>query len=261
MARIEALYTRAIQKNFRPLFANWEPGRDLKLGDYGVLSGKSLIYVGNVADLGVTFTQRVDPTKDQKSFTSEGSVDITTHAKGEVNAAGVKLAQASVDIAFSAKHAVYFNAAECSYCMIENKAKLGDQIVELFKAGKWQRKWVIVTDLVRAGATTVVISGSSSASISLGAQGDVPHINLANADLELSPKHESNIGYKVISESGMVPLIGLGKIQRKFIFFGHSFEPLRARHVVPETVSTMEDDPDIKTENSHDELYFGQVID
>ena len=34
-----------------------------------------------------------------------------------------------------------------------------------------------------------------------------------------------------------------------------------ARHVVPETVTVMEDDPSIKTENNHDELYFGQLID
>ena len=252
------IYTDAVYNNFKPLHANWEPGRPVQLGDYGVMKGRTFVHLGNIKDLGVNFSERADETSDDKQFTSTSDVNVTFHAKGTTTA-GVVNAKAGLEVAFGSKDAVFFNAADCTYNMIADKAAVGKRILALNDKEEWQREWVVVTDLVKAGATTVAISGGASASILFEAKGDVDRIDLADASIGLSVKSSKNVGYRVVAANGLYPLIGLCKIQSAFLFWPREFRPLSASIGDFHIRGAREDSPRIKTEDTAASLYFGQL--
>lgn len=259
MSKIAKIYTKAIRRNMKPLFANWEPGRPLELGDFGIIADNTFVYIGNIKDEGMTFDVRKDETKDRKSFSSEGSTEIQLYAKGSTTVHGAVNAKAALEIAFTSEDAVFFNAAECTYDMIRNKAALGREIMKRKKDGSWKRKWVIVTDIVKAGSTTILVSGGKSSSVSLEAKGDVEKIDLADASLGLSVKRVRNVGYEVIAEEGMTPLLGLSGIRRRFPFIRSRFKSYNVELYSSGMIDAMNVSEDIETEGDADDLYFGQI--
>ncbi len=260
MSSIVKIYTDEVYDNLKPLYAQWEPGKPVQLGDFGILRDRTFIQLGNIQqDLGLTFTKRSDNTKDHKFFASQGSVDLKFNAKGSVPVSGLLSANASLEIAFSNKKAVFFSAADCEYVMIEDKVGLGKQIMTQYEKRKWEREWVVVSDLIKAGATTIAVSGGQSASIVLEAGGDVERISLADASLGLTVKTASNIAYQVIAEKGLIPLLGLCKIQSSFLWFNEQFRPLISWFGDFRTVETLENSPLVQTEESKEALYFGQL--
>jgi hypothetical protein len=156
-----------------------------------------------------------DEKKDHRTFSSQATSEFLVYAQGEADVTGVVQAKAGIDIGFSSDRGVFFNAAECVYDMFADKIKLERIILKLLEGRHWRKEWVIVTDIVRAGATTVVISSGKKSSIKLEAGADVPKIDLADASLRLGISRQQQIGYTVASADGMFPLIGLAKLDRK----------------------------------------------
>lgn len=259
MQSIVNIYTDTVYENLRPLYANWEPGKPVQLGDFGILRDHTFINLGNIDNFNLTFHERTDSTKDQKIFTSKDSVEVKFHARGSVPVSGIVNTKASLEVSFSNQDAVFFNAAECEYSMISDKVALGKNIMSLYEKGDWQREWVIVTDLIRAGATTLAISGGRSATIVFEATGDVERINLAEAALGLSVKSASNVGYQVVAENGLIPLLGLCKIQSSFLWWDEKFKPLTLAFNDKRVLDSLENSPRFKTEESNEALHFGQL--
>lgn len=258
MASIVEIYTGAVRANLKPLFANWEPGKPVELGDYGILSGDAFIHIGNIKDLGMPFSVRDDASTDRKYFSSAGSTEIRLNAKGTANLSGLLNAKATLEIHFGSSKGVFFNAAECRFSMIQDKAGVGREIMRRYKSGDWDRGWAVVTDLVRAGATTIAVSGADQASVVFEAKGDVEKINLADASVGLNVAAQKNVGYVVDAQSGLTPLIGLSKIQSTFLWFGENYQPL-SKYCDARMLSDMRRSPGIRTEESAEDLYFGQV--
>lgn len=258
MIGVVEIYTDALYNNFKPLHANWEPGRPIQLGDFGVMRGRTFVHVGNIKDVGVKFSEIEDETTDDKQFTSTSDINVTFHAKGTTTA-GVVNAKAGLEVAFGSKDAVFFNAADCKYNMIANKAAVGKSVLALYEKEEWQREWVVVTDLVKAGATTVAISGGASASIVFEATGDADRIDLADASVGIAVKSSRNVGYKVVAGKGLYPLIGLCKIQSAFPFWPQKFRPVSAAIGDFGVRAALEDSTRVRTEDSPSALYFGQL--
>lgn len=260
MSNIAEIYTEAVYDNLKPLYANWEPGSPVQLGDYGMVRDRTFIQVGNIeADLQIKFSPRKSPVKDNKVFSSKGSADIKFIGKGTVPINGVVNAKAMLQIDFSSEKAAFFNAADCEYTMIADKAILGKEIMKRFNSGDWDREWAIITDIVKAGATTVAVSGGSSSSIAFQASGDVPNINLADASIGLTVASSKNIGYQIVAQQGLIPLIGLCKIQSSFLWWGDNFKPLSLAMRDPRIRETLEDSKRVRTEESPEHLQFAQL--
>lgn len=258
MSSIAEIYTDVVYDNLKPLYANWEPGRPLELGDLGVMRDRTFSYLGNIRDLGITISERTDPASDHKFFASEGTTEVKLHSKGSVSIGGVANAKPMLEVNFSSKEAVFFNAADCSYTMIADKVGLGRAVMAKYKKD-WQREWVVVTDLVKAGATTVTVSGGKTASIVFEATGDVERINLADASIGLDIKSASNVGYQVVAEKSLVPLFGLCKIQSAFLWWNDKFKPLSRALADIRLLDALESSLQVKTEESDDALFFGQL--
>lgn len=230
MTSTAKLYASEIKKHFRTLYANWEPGGLVELGDYGVLDGNIFTPLGKLSQdfpefsKGFIKTQK-DSTKDHKEFRSESGVDVSFSAKGSVNGAGTTLVKAALEVKFGHKDAIFFNAAECTTDRIANKAKVGEVLKKLFEDGKWKRTFCVVTDLVTAGQTIIAISQGNNSMINFEANSPkVERIDLADAEVGLSITSEKSIGYKVDAEKGLVLLIGLCQIKPKFLWTGGDFD-------------------------------------
>ena len=135
--------------------------------------------------------------------------DIPAAAKGK----------AALEISFKAENAVLFNAAGVRYDSVSDHGALGRRILELYEDGRWDPRHSVITELARAGSTTVIISSGTSASILLLAEADVPSIDLADASAKFSPSLERDIGYKAIAEDGMIPLFGLARVRPNKMFW------------------------------------------
>jgi hypothetical protein len=259
---ISEIYTDEIRKNLRPLFANWQPDQPVKLGDFGKLQGNIFIRLGSVSQFGITFAERSDSRGTQQFFSSKGTTDVKFNAAGSAPAGGTVNVKANVEINFSSEESVFFNAADCKYSMIADKVALGAEVMKLKQKDKWKRSWVVVTDVVESGATTLAVSGSSSSSIILEATGNVPNIDLADASVGFTIKSARNVGFQLVAAKGLTPLIALSQIKSPFpLWFGEGgFQPLSMTIFGSDVVRTLQNTPEVKTEESEEELYFGQIV-
>jgi len=260
MESIADIYTQAVRHHLHPLWANWDPSRPVKLGDFGILEDGIFERLSNVASLGIDIGKTIESdADDQKTFTSSDDVRVEITAAGQASANLPVTAKASMSVAFGSKHAAYFNAAGCDYVMVADKIALAKAVMTLLDAGKWSREWAVVTDLVPAKSTTVIISGAANAKIVLEASGSVPNINVANANVGLSVVSEANVGYQIVSSKGLIPLIGLSKVQPRFLWMGDHFKPLSINILrSPHARQILQDSPLVETE-PREYLEFSQL--
>lgn len=242
MSSTANLYTNEVKKHFKTLYANWEPGGQLRLGDYGTLEGNAFVPKGNLEeDYPQDFPKdfiiiRPDDTEDHKEFKSESGVDVTLNAKGSIGVAGVPLAKANIEVKFGKKDAIFFDAAGCTTERISNKARVGEVLEKLHKKKLWKSKYCVVTDLVKAGRTIIAISESASSSITIEASSDkVAQVNLADVKTSVGFTSLKSIGYKVDAEKGLFLLMGLCQYKTGFLGIGNGFDvrTIHARSATP----------------------------
>lgn len=224
MSNLATLYSDAIKKHFKILYANWEPGGPIELGDYGVMEDNIFIPIGKLKDdfqefSGDAIKVMPDPTKDMKEFKSETGVKVSTNDKGSLSPQGIELLKATLEISFSKKNAIYFNASGCTTTRISNKAKIGEKLKKLREKGKWEKKYCVVTEIVAAERAIIAISQSSDSCISFEADSPaIEKINLADTSIKLNLNTESNIGYKVPAQEGLILLLGFYEIKDRFLW-------------------------------------------
>ncbi len=265
MADIWEIYADDIHYNFKHFYANWPPNQPIKLGDFGMLEDNLFRRKGNIKGVfNVDFQTRSGQAQQSDyEYKSAGSTELTFSAKGSSGNPAIPV-NASLKIDFSSSDAIFFNAAGCNNDSIEDEVTLGKDILKLFKDDKWDDDWVIVTNLVTAGATTVVISSADAASLSLEADANISNINLSDASLRLGVKHEKNIGYKVVTQGGMIPLLGCSKLHRH-LFSDPTLDPLSRFALLPRAATEYESmtlKQHLKDEKRplSDAFHFGRVV-
>jgi len=274
MSKIAHLYSDEVKKNFEVFYANWEPGGPVELGDYGFMNGNIFIPHGKLKNdftefAGGMIQFSTDTTKDLKEFKSDGGVEVNLVPKGSVNMYGIAVVKASLDIRFSKTDSVYFHAADCTTTRISNKAKIGEVLKQLYKEGKWDNDYYVVTDLVQAGRTIIAISQDRNSGISFEAESPlIEKINLADAGIKLNISSEKSIGYKVDAEEGLDILLGLCKLRKSFIGGNVTFkarklkmeESLQFIIEKDEEIGDEEDnDEDMDENQEDDDLVFEQM--
>jgi hypothetical protein len=207
---IEDIYTTEIRRQSGKYYAAWVPEAQFKLGDYGLLKGALFFYQGNVSDhLGIAI--KVQPGTAQATNQWSTSGATTTALSPQATVAGnpaVKVA-AKLDIEFSSRKAMFFNAADCRSDRIDDMSALEKALIEKMKAGLWRQNWAVVTEIVRSQATIVLVSGGKSAKASLEANASVPKIDLADAGIKLGFTSEKALGHKTLAYKELTPLMEL----------------------------------------------------
>jgi len=226
MEKIWEIYTDNIHANLKPFYANWPPNFPIALGDFGLLQGNMFLRKDSLKSaFGIDVRPLRHPgDKTTYAYRSAGSTEVKFHPKAQAQLGPVPV-KASVAVSFKSKSAIFFQAAGCEIEAVDGEVALGDAVLQLLAERRWNPDWHIVTRLVRAGATTMIVSAEGGASIVLEADAEVPTIDLADASIGLSIAHEKSIGWKAITEKARSPLIGFSKVKPRW-FRNTTLDPI-----------------------------------
>ena len=191
--------------------ATWDPGKPLKLGQIGKLDDYGVFNVyTSLEGEGIAVQTAQDGTAGDLDYTSSDSVTISTKLSGSapVVGSGLSAAQAGFSFDFKSEKSVVFQASGITTSHITNLAAIEKAILEKYRAGNWDKNWLIITELVTAASATIIIVNSSTAKLDLKAQADISSgtLKLTDASLGLSVAREQGSTLKYISQSGLTPL-------------------------------------------------------
>lgn len=256
MASAQAQYTDEMKKRFGYL-ATWNPGVPLKLGDIGTLKNNIFTRLSNVHDLGLEFEVRHDPTQTILEHNSSGSVSITTKMSGTSAPEGSVLTNldAGIIVEFIKENSTLFKANNTTSPTIKDSINLGNQILQLYRSGKWNKNWVVITELVEAESATILISSKSNSKIELKANANIeaPALDIADATFNFSTQFSRGLETKIVAEGGLTPLFKvMGMKTRIFL------PPIFTAHKVNAFDLVT---PDNAKNKYKDDIFFGYVSD
>lgn len=246
-------YTNELKRQFGYL-ATWLPSTPLELGDIGILRRNEFVKISNVKNEGLTFDIREDETKSDVEHSSNGAVSLTAKAAGTVAPQGSVLSEADAGliVEFTKENAILFKVNGTTSPSIKDQVKLGNQILERYKNGNWNKEWVVITELVKAESGTIIISSSSKGRIELKASGDIDagKIDIADAELGLEMAFSRDLSTKILAENSLTPLFRASKVKGRLLD-GPVFKGMKLRAmdiVTPE-----------KARETDDLIYFGEA--
>ena len=218
MTKTHRQYTREMYKQFR-YFATWLPGTPVELGAIVILKRNVFTQISHLKNEKIDFKIRKDETKSDLDYSSKGSVSVTTKLSGTVAPTGSVLGEldSGISVEFGKEDAILFKANETLSPMIDNQILLGKTIIERFKDGKWDKDWVIVTEVVEAKSGTILISSSNSGKIELKVTGNIEAtaLDIANSELNLQSSFSKDLSTKIIAQEGLIPLFKVSRIKSR----------------------------------------------
>jgi hypothetical protein len=199
-------YCDLINDNFGgTYYPTWLPSVNMLLGDYGILDDDVFTKQGNIRDFAIHFQADLGVQVHDFEYKSQGtsSLDIGAGVGGFVNV--------GLQFKFSKKFDTYFLASECQQSLMLGQSAVMKQARQEFLANG-MKNYYIVVEVLKAGATTILIASDKNAEFAVEAKSSVvPKIDLKNPSIALSQKKATNMGFKLTAASGLTPLIGLSK--------------------------------------------------
>lgn len=183
----------------------WPLDYDVKLGDVGVIEGSVFKRTDTLEALGIHgLAVRRGQGTQLLEFSSREGVEITWAAGGESAIEGLG---GEVEIKFSRDGAVFLRVGEHTLDQFESTDTLGREIIQRYESGGWKRNRVVVTEVVKAAAATVLISGSGSAGARFKLDVSLPGTEaLARGKLSQLVSVTGSFTTKIVGE-GVSPLL------------------------------------------------------
>jgi hypothetical protein len=220
MNAINTQYTREVRNRFG-YSATWAPTLEIRLGDVGRLQDYEFEPVTSLADLGLPFGERAGSATASLDYTSAQGVSFAIKAAGELPPLGSGLAAADVRIviSFNAEHAIVLQAAGCVTASIDDQRDVGERILARYESGEWDEDYVVVTEVMRADRTTVLISSSNDGSVAFRTKASVElgPLSLASADVDLHITRSSNIGTQIVAAGALTPLFRAYGVRKRWL--------------------------------------------
>jgi hypothetical protein len=204
------LYTRGVEEELK-YRATWAPSVHLSLGDCGPVNDGIFAREANVRDWGITFEEEASPVMEQWSFNSDKDAAITFQTKGESKIPEVPPGKAGISIAFKADEAIVLAAQGGTQTAITNIYRLKQQVLAKgVEEGKdaFPEDFAVVTNLVTAASTTVLICEDSGGEYVASAEADFESglVDLASVSLKLSVERSSKVKTQLSATAGATPL-------------------------------------------------------
>ena len=189
------------------LHAAWLPGTRVQLGDVGIVDAHNKFSRKTSLDKkGVSFETLEGQSLPDYVFTSAGGVSVLAKAAGEAKIGTLDVADAGFSIQYSRGKSTVFRANQVLEHVIDDIDSLHSDILEKYKNGKWNEKYVVVTKVIQAESATILISRDSDAQIDLKAETEVPNMNIASIDANFSVKTQKGLETQVVANKGLTPL-------------------------------------------------------
>ena len=222
MAKIHKQYTTEIFDNlkYRP---TWLPGMSICLGTVGLIEDGIFRPITSLENLKIPFEEIIDIERDSIDYNSKTGVSITFKAAGELNPKfeAINEASAGVLIEFSRSGAIVLQLRGVANHRISDQSTLYKELMRSIIIGdkdQWQRKWVVITEVIRAESATIMISNSMNSKLELKASGTIAPTSLVDASANLSIVKENQVSTKIISKSGLTPLYRGVRVKKKYLW-------------------------------------------
>lgn len=205
---LKETYTRELKDNLN-YTPTWLPNVKLSLGDIGVLLKHEFVYRTNIGNLGISFAAGQRGARASYSHITSDAVTRTIKVAGKAPMVGSVLtdADAGITFKFNRKNAIVFDASDCTIAAIKDQESLKKAILTSYELSQWDYDYVVVTELVSAGNTSIIISEGSEGLYELKAKAGVsPTYEAINVEGNFSIAHEAQIGFNLLAKSGVTPL-------------------------------------------------------
>lgn len=253
MRAIRKQYVRDLYQHFN-YYPTWFPGVPLKLGDIGVINKNEFTKISSLENEGIPFKINPDTSKMDLDFVSEGGVSITTKLSGSAKLPNSNLMEvdAGFSIDFKGKNATLFKLKGTLSPQISDKIALGEEVVKRYKKGDWNKDWVIVTELVQAESSTIIVSNSKDSKIELKANADLgtDKVEITDASAQFSIAFDRDVSLKFITEENLTPLFkamgvkGMRRFNPQFTSKGLSDIDFMAPSKMKEDLKLVEVEPE-----------------
>lgn len=208
--------------------ATWTPGMHLALGTIGVIDDDHVfVPVSSIDQFGIGFKEAVLDNNDSKetfNYASAGAVEIGLKLAGKpsVLTPHLPIERAGLGVRFNRGNAIVFRAEGATHLRMADEFSLAEEVISLIKAGRWDKDWSIVTHLIRAASTTVLVARSSGAGVEFALSAGVAAggLELLSADAEVSAFASHDMQLTIVAAGGMTPLFRAKRVKRKWLLFG-----------------------------------------
>jgi hypothetical protein len=216
-------YTSELGRELR-FNATWTPGMPLALGTIGVIDDDNVFApVSSLGQFGIGFKE-AEPkngTTETFSYASAGAVDIGLKLAGKPSdlAPNLPIERAGLGIRFNREHAIIFRADGATHTRMADELPLAREVLSLIKAGIWDKDWTIVTHLVQATSTTVLVARSAGASVEFALSAGVTAggLELLSADADARTFASRDMQLVIVAAGGMTPLFRAKRVKRRWL--------------------------------------------
>ncbi len=204
-------------------YAAWPPNAPHALGGVGLLRNGQFEELTSLSNLGIKFREIAGKQGADLSITSGESVSVQIKARGQtLQGSNVPRAKAAALVQFKAAGAFVFQARAPVVRWIEDKIRLSEQILEMFRSRKedgsreWHEDWCVITEVVVVQNLTILVSKSKQGMIELSAEGLIPAgpAPLASAGAGLTVASQSGELLTYVSDQPNEPITPLVRIMR-----------------------------------------------
>lgn len=164
-----------------------------------------------LASLGIAFEPKSGPSGSVIDFTSTKGVTVEIGADAAGSAGGAS-GKAHAKVGFTKTGGAVLQASDVSIVVMSDPASVARAVLAKFAKGGWEREWVLVTEVQAAGASTILVSEESEATVELTAEGTVgARVPLA-AGFVVSKKSGAVLNW--VGQAGLRPLFGLSRVKQ-----------------------------------------------
>jgi hypothetical protein len=163
-----------------------------------------------------------DETPGSLQYSSDIGVSIAFKTSGDlppIAGSSLTKADAGAIIEFKDRSGIVFRANGVLNPYIDDQDALGKKIIEKFNDGKWDKDWVVITEIMKARSAVIIISNNGGGKIELKATGKInaANIDIADASAKFTVANSENIHTQIIASKGITPLFKVKGIKKKVL--------------------------------------------
>ena len=202
---IARAYNRIIRRQLER-HAAWLPVTNIyTLGDFGMVSGGLFTRIGNVADLGVRWTDKPGPpSRIDYSSSSVRTTRIQGGVEVDAFAPGSNENSAQLSFEFTRKNTFIIQAAELTSQEMDNVFSVAEH---LSNHPQWRRRFRFVTSVYEAQSPLLLASHEGQTKVTLSGKVEAleqARLGKANGDFDLSASKE--LALEITGTRGVIGL-------------------------------------------------------
>lgn len=218
---IKAFLKRIYETSPNKMRANWEIGNIFKVGEIGKIENGVFVRYSSLEEKGVPLGILSGPRKAGKmDLSSEKGVKISPLFKAQGNAQMIELnGEVAFEIEFEKANSFVFRADGIQSSRIRNMETVEREVLRLHEEGKWNKDYVIISDIIEAHSLTLLLAGEAGVKTTLSATGKFTpgQLDIADASVGFIVLSTNKLAVEIVGKKDTTPLFKVRGIRRPFL--------------------------------------------